>query len=70
MKRQKHITINLNDEQYNAINLIAQRNNRKIADVAYLIIMDQIEKLIINYVDESNAGFKKMHFDPYSDYIK
>lgn len=70
MKRQKHITINLNDEQYNAINLIAQRNNRKIADVAYLLLVDQIEKIIINYVDESNTGFKKMHFDPYSDYIK
>ena len=70
MKRQKHILINLTEDQYNAINLIAKKTRRKIADVAYIVLTDSIEKIILNYIDEKNAGFKKMHFDPFNDYIE
>lgn len=70
MKRNKHILINLTEDQYNAINLIAKKTRRKIADVAFIMLTDSIEKIIINYIDEKNSGFKKMYFDPFNDYIK
>lgn len=67
--RNKHILINLNEEQYNAIVLIAEKNKRKVADVAYLLLNDSIEKIIINYIDEKNDGFKKAQLPLFGDLI-
>lgn len=59
MKRNKHILINLTEDQYNAIALISDKNRRKIADMVYIFVSDAIDENIIKYIDEKNSGFKK-----------
>lgn len=62
MKRNKHILINLTDEQFNAIQFIAIKENRKISDIAYLLLINTINEKIINYVDIKNSGFKTLKY--------
>ena len=60
MKRNKHILINLTEDQYNAIALMSDKNRRKIADMVYILVSDAIDENIINYIDEKNSGFNKL----------
>ena len=62
-KRIKHITLNLTDEQYKSIEYIAEQQKRKIADAAYLILIDNIDKVLLSLVDLSpNAKFKPLKY--------
>ena len=70
MNKTKHILINLTIDEYNAIKLIAEKTQRSITNVAYLLLNEKLEKTIINFIDEKNAGFAKMQFDPFSDVLK
>lgn len=63
MKRNKHILINLTEDQYNAIALMSDKNRRKIADMVYILVSDAIDENIIKYIDEKNSGFKKLEFN-------
>lgn len=49
-KRQKHITINLTEDHYNALKILADNERRTITDTAYLLLIDEIEKKILNHV--------------------
>lgn len=57
MKRNKHILINLTEDQYNALLLMSSKEKRNITNMSYLLLVDAIEKNIINYIDEKNSGF-------------
>ena len=59
MKRIKHITINLTQDQYNCLLFIAERERRKISDLAYLLLSDNIESLIIKYTDVKTEIIKR-----------
>ena len=41
--RNKHITINLDENEYNYIESLSKKMKRKIADMVYIIISDYIE---------------------------
>lgn len=53
MKKNKHITINLKEEDYNNLLCIAADQNRNITNMAYLLLIDAIKKNIIDMVDLS-----------------
>lgn len=59
MKKNKHITLNLTEDQYNALVLMATKEKRNITNMVYILLDDAIEKNIIKYIDEKNSGFKK-----------
>ena len=63
MKRNKHILINLTEEQYNMLLFVANKENRKISDAAYLIIIESLNNKVIQYVDIKNSGFKKLKYN-------
>lgn len=48
--RNKHILINLTDDQYKQIEFIASKERRKVADVAYLLIVDSLSGAILPYI--------------------
>lgn len=60
MKKNKHIHINLTEDQYNALLLMATAEKRNITNMAYILLDAAIEKSIINYIDEKNTGFIKV----------
>lgn len=60
MKKNKHIHINLTEDQYNALLLMATREKRNITNMAYILLNDAIEKSVIDYIDEKNTGFTKV----------
>lgn len=60
MKKNKHITINLTEDQYNAVLLMAIKENRNITNMVYILLQAAIENSIINYIDEKSTGFKKL----------
>lgn len=60
MKKNKHILLNITEDQYNALVLMADANKRNITNMAYLFLEDAIEKNIIHYIKEENSGFHKL----------
>lgn len=67
MKRNKHILINLTEDQYNALLFIADKENRKISDAAYILLIESINKNILQCVDIKNSGFKPLKYNNYDD---
>lgn len=63
MKRNKHITINLNEDQYNALECIARNTQRKLSDAAYLLLLESINKNIIQFVDLGSGEYKHLKYD-------
>ena len=61
MKRNKHITINLTDDQFNALQFIANNQNRKIADISYLLLLENINKYMLLLVDKKTT-FEKLKY--------
>ena len=55
--KSKHILINITEDQYNALLLMANKEKRNITNMSYLLLVDAIEKNIINYIDEKGGGF-------------
>ena len=51
MKRNKHITINLTDDQYLKIENLARAQRRTVADAAYIIIIDNLQNEILRACD-------------------
>lgn len=51
MKRQKHICVNFDESQYNKIIALANHTRRKVADVCYLIIIDNLQSEILRACD-------------------
>lgn len=47
MKRNKHICINLTEDEYNSLLFIANKHKRKLADTCYLIVSEQLQTLIV-----------------------
>ncbi len=62
MKRNKHILINLSEDQYNKLLFIATNQRRKISDAAYLILIDNIESSILNLTDLNRAELTQPTF--------
>lgn len=60
MKKNKHITLNLTEDQYNAVLLMATKENRNITNMVYILLQAAIENSVINYIDEKSTGFKKL----------
>ena len=48
MKKDKHITINIDDNDYNALKTIASKENRNITNLCYLIIKDYLDNILRN----------------------
>ena len=55
MKRNKHITININESEYNALQFIASKEKRKLADVVYLLISESLNAATLAAVDEGGS---------------
>lgn len=62
MKRKNHITINLNDDEYNLIKKLAAADRRSVSDIAYLILIDNA--LLLYQSKQGNAEFKPAQFIP------
>ena len=45
MKRNKHVLINLNEDQFMQLCFIAEKQRRKIADAAYLMLVDSLDAI-------------------------
>lgn len=56
--KSKHILINITEDQYNALMLIANKTSRTITNVSYLLLIESLEKNIINFVNHSNNDLK------------
>ena len=67
MKRNKHITINLSDSEYKAIEKLATADRRKIADYVYLKLIDCLSLDIAQLLKISESELKKVKT---SDIIK
>ena len=44
MKKDKHITINIDDNDFNALKTLASKDNRNITNLCYLIIKDYLKQ--------------------------
>lgn len=60
MKKNKHILLNITEDQYNALVLMAAKNKRNITNMVYILLEDAIDENIIKYIDEKSTGFKKL----------
>lgn len=60
MKRNKHVLINLNEDQYNALLFIANKQRRKASDAAYLLIIDAINEVLPQLAKISSSGFNEI----------
>ena len=68
-KRNKHILVNLTEDQYNALLLMATKNRRKLADMAFILLSDAIDDNIAAYTTIKSGEYKKMHFIPVAEDI-
>lgn len=62
MKKNNHITININDSELNMIKRIADIERRNIAELARLILIDNVTELYNSYYSKSDitpATYKK-----------
>lgn len=50
MKKNKHITINLNTDEYNALLFMANKERRTLAAYVALLVSDEINNRIANAV--------------------
>ena len=66
MKRNKHILINLNDDQFQMLEVIAENTNRKKSDVAYLLLIAALNDEIINHI-KTSGEIKKAEFKTSKD---
>lgn len=62
MKRNKHITINLTEEQYQILEKIADDMQRNNSDAAYMLLLEIMNKKIIQICDINNTGFKQLKY--------
>ena len=62
MKRNKHILINLTEDQFNCLQFIARCENRKNSDTAYLLLINTINTEILKYVDRGGSDFKPLKY--------
>lgn len=62
MKKNKHITINLEDDLYNSIIYIANSERRKPTEYLYLLVADEINKRILNYVNRGGSDYKPLEY--------
>lgn len=61
--RNKHILINLTEEQFNCVKYLAMKNNRKISDYVYLLLINYINDEILKAVDVNHVQFKKLKYE-------
>ena len=61
-KRNKHILINLTDDQFTCLKFIAEKQRRKISDAAYLLLIDSININILPLVD-AGATVKPLNYN-------
>ena len=61
-KKNKHVLINLTEDQYNQLLYIATQQRRKTADMAFILLTDSIDDLILKIVDIKNSGFEKLKY--------
>lgn len=62
-KRNKHILINLTEDQYNQLLYIATQQRRKLADAAYIILTDSLHDEILKAVNKSDNDFHPLTFE-------
>jgi len=59
MKKIKHITINLTEDEYNSVLFIANKERRTLANTAYLLLIDSLNDEILKAVSIHDSGFYK-----------
>lgn len=59
MKKIKHITLNLTEDDYNSLLFIANNQRRTATQTAYLILIDNLNKLVLT-VANIQTEFKKI----------
>ena len=67
MKRNKHILINLTEDQFNCLKFIADKENRKNSDIAYLLLINTLNTEILKYVDRGGSSFKPLKYKSEDD---
>ena len=65
MKKNKHILINLTENDYNIINTLARLLRRSVTELASLILIDNANRLFIEY--HANDNLKPARFIPSND---
>lgn len=63
MKKNNHITINLSDDEYNALLFLSKQDRRKLAEYVYLLVVDELLKRIPKAASISDGEFEKMIFN-------
>ena len=65
MKKDKHILINLTENDYNVINTLARLLRRSVTELASMILIDNANKLFLEYHYKDNL--KPVKFIPSND---
>ena len=65
MKKDKHILINLTENDYNIINTLARLLRRSVTELASMILIDNANKLFLEYHYKDNL--KPVKFIPSND---
>lgn len=61
-KRNKHVLINLTTDQYEALIFISDNLNRKTSDAAYLLLIEIMNKKLIDLCDIKSTEYKKLKY--------
>lgn len=61
-KRNKQICINLNDDEYNALLFLSNKDRRKLAEYVYIIVSDSIDDKIADAAC-IHSDIKKISFN-------
>ena len=61
-KKNKHITVNMQEEYYNMIDEVAKHERRTPADLIYLIVIDNIEALFLKIQADKSKGITKAKY--------
>ena len=62
MKRNRHILLNLTEDQFNCLQYIARKDNRKNSDAAYLLFIEILNTKILDYADAGGSGLKPLKY--------
>lgn len=54
-KKVKHITVNLTDDGYNAIMYLANKENRNITNMVYILLDEIVNAKLIKAVDRGSV---------------
>ena len=62
MKRNKHILINVDENLFNMIQFLSDKDRRKISEYVFLLVHDEVIKRIPEATLLKDDGFKPLEF--------